>query len=603
MLHLPLCDEFQDIHIHLDSRQEQELVEKLAKEGEQAIDELVRQEMKNASLREKIQRLREQLERQSSKIQTTRKERYERLQSELEERFKDDMTLVRTRQESAERDYAVFEKQNLSELEMALRGDSLIKLMIDELPRKQRATLWQRFTKRLRRFFLVIMAVFIKLFYLLFGKFLKKSTKQRPREDRVLIMSGAAGRVFSDFQGQLVGALSSNANFGREMDQEMKRAKVPLRDRVDRDSYLERAREVMEERVKQQVSELESKSEKERQELQEEIDRVLREEGRKKEEFQEEQVHIREEYEKEQEAQAKEMDEYPEKLLKQGLVDDLKKLGYLREDAGRLSVTSALIERFSSILLSHELRALPRGHHASFGRSGKKEGIYEKEKMLTVDEISRMDIAQSLINARISHPGERHIQDDDIIVNREHSEIFTHVVIAVDTSYSMLENSRMEAAKKAALALYKAIKRENPKNIIDLIGFNTHVGVMDLVSVWEAEPKGFTNTAGALRTAELLFQESKADSKLVYLVTDGLPEAYTNRNGVDVVDDPETCLPYALTEARKLHGKLVLILLEPRDKLYVRAAEAIARATKNSRMLITDPKKLAREMLEDFILA
>ena len=593
------------MYIHISPQLEQELIQELAEKGEQAIHELVKEEMKKPSLMEKIKSLRGHLERQSAKIRARTRREQERLQNELNKEFQDDFRFLEKGRRSTEETLESYKEQSLLELERTLRDDALIKLVVEAPKEQEKPGFWQRLLQKILSFFLFLLGIFPRFVSWLLAKLGLGKEKKRVREDSIFLLSNAAvSKVFSDLGGQMDNAFSSSESFRRSIKEEMKqKGRSSLRSRIDKKRYREEARRLVEQRILNKVADQEKELEEKEQEFQREIDRVLQEEEKKKEELEENLSRLKEEYEKEQERLQREIEEYPEKALRKRVMDDFKKLGYLREGDGTITVTSALIERFAAILLSHELEALPATYHAGFGRSEKREGTYEKEKMLSVDEISRMDIVASLINSHISHPGDRHIHDDDIIVNREHSELSTHVVIAVDTSYSMLEGSRMMAAKKAVLALYKAIKAENPRNIIDLVGFNTHVELMDLVSVWEAEPKGFTNTAGALKTASLLFKESGADSKLVYLITDGLPEAYINERGVDVVDDPDTCLPYAVQEAKTLPGKLILILLEPKDELYVTAAKKIVKAGRDSKMLITDPQKLAREMLEDFIQA
>lgn len=43
-----------------------------------------------------------------------------------------------------------------------------------------------------------------------------------------------------------------------------------------------------------------------------------------------------------------------------------------------------------------------------------------------------------------------------------------HAVMLVDISGSMEENGRLEAAKRSVLALLYAIKRDNPRNKVDM---------------------------------------------------------------------------------------------------------------------------------------
>src|SRR5260370_21248012 len=63
------------------------------------------------------------------------------------------------------------------------------------------------------------------------------------------------------------------------------------------------------------------------------------------------------------------------------------------------------------------------------------------------------------------------------------------------------------------------------------MAFENEVRVLDLLELWETQPGAFTNTADALHTAHLLMRPSKATRKEVYLITDGLPETYTDVDG------------------------------------------------------------------------
>lgn len=125
---------------------------------------------------------------------------------------------------------------------------------------------------------------------------------------------------------------------------------------------------------------------------------------------------------------------------------------------------------------------------------------------------------------------------------------------------------------------------------------------MDLVQVWESKPAGFTNTGEALRVARDLVAKSSSDLKIIYLITDGFPEAYTE-NGRGIAGDNPRSLAYALHEAaclaRLRNVRLVHILLEPKDKLFVDAAQQIVGAA-HGKLITTDPNRLAADMLMDY---
>jgi len=282
--------------------------------------------------------------------------------------------------------------------------------------------------------------------------------------------------------------------------------------------------------------------------------------------------------------------------------EELEESGMVRWDRGELVVTSSLVERFAEIVLSREMQKLPKKHRHRFGLAVTNRGVYEKGRLLDHHEISRMDIVDSYVRARMSHPGHRGITEDDVITKRELRGAITHVVLMFDKSGSMEENGRIAAAKRAVLALFKAVKHQDNRNTVDLIAFDTGVRVMDLYEVWNTSPGGFTNTSAALDAAGDLLSRSRADRKVIYLITDGLPEAYTLK-GEPRAGNPEKSLEAAMRSASALHGieglRLTIILLEPEKRMYIDATKNIAEAAGGS-IITTDPKNLAPELLIDY---
>ncbi len=294
--------------------------------------------------------------------------------------------------------------------------------------------------------------------------------------------------------------------------------------------------------------------------------------------------------------------------MKEEIVSQLADAGLVEEAAGGFRASSRLIDRFAEIVFAEEVRRIPSAHGRSSGTFAEGEGHFTREPMRTIYDVSHMDLIGTVLRARSR--ASRHgptvrtqIYDDDVLVFREEREALHHVVIVMDRSGSMEDNDRITAAKRAVLALHQAVKHENPANPVDLIVMDTGIAHTDLAGVWASEPHGFTNTAGALKAAGDLLLKSRAERGSIYLITDGLPEAYTSKNGEDVASTPEKCLTYAVKEARRLRNRpnlnVTILLLEAHEDLYVKAAEAIAKEV-DGRVVKTDPKKLAGEMLIDF---
>jgi Mg-chelatase subunit ChlD len=294
--------------------------------------------------------------------------------------------------------------------------------------------------------------------------------------------------------------------------------------------------------------------------------------------------------------------ESPERVLEKAILDELAESGLIAREGNEFLPTTRLLERFAQIVFAEEAKRIERGTSRDTGAVLDGSGQVTKEPMRSAYEIGHLDVVGTLVKARTRHPKVRHIFEDDVLIHREEREATNHVVIIFDRSGSMEENDRMKAAKRAVLALYRAVKEDDPSHQVDIVAMDTSVERVDLMGVWKSEPRGFTNTGAALRTAYDILRFSRRERGIVYLVTDGLPEAYT-KNGVDVASQPEKCLAYAIEQARLLKNRpgvgVVQILLEPEDELYVKAADRIADEV-GGRVLKASPKELAKTMLVEF---
>jgi Mg-chelatase subunit ChlD len=276
---------------------------------------------------------------------------------------------------------------------------------------------------------------------------------------------------------------------------------------------------------------------------------------------------------------------------------ELKERGFVAERDGELQVTYGLVERFARLLLEDATRQLPGDVRLSL-RGGASTGVYEKARLLRTEEIAHIDLPSSLLAAR--QAGQRHIDEATSYVYREVTSERVHVVLAFDRSGSMSEGGKLEAAKKALLALYVAIRRRYSDAVIDVFTFDNEVRVLDLVELWECKPGAFTNTAEALRAAHLLLRSSRATRREFYLITDGLPEAYTADDGQVRAGQLDVAMEHALERAREVATvpslKSTMLLLRSEHPEYEVAARSIAR-TMGGDLLVTDPGRLGVELL------
>jgi uncharacterized protein with von Willebrand factor type A (vWA) domain len=276
---------------------------------------------------------------------------------------------------------------------------------------------------------------------------------------------------------------------------------------------------------------------------------------------------------------------------------ELKERGFVAERDGELAVTYGLVERFARLLLEEESRQLPGDVRLSL-RGGASTGVYEKARLVRAEEIAHIDLPSSMLAAR--QAGQRHIDEATSYVYREVTSERVHVVLAFDRSGSMSEGGKLEAAKKALLALYVAIRRRYPDALIDVFTFDNEVRVLDLVELWECTAGAFTNTAEALRAAHLLLRASRATRRELYVITDGLPEAYTADDGQVRAGQLDLAMEHALERAREVATvptlKSTVLLLKSDHPEYEVAARQIAR-TMGGDLLVTDPGRLGIELL------
>jgi uncharacterized protein with von Willebrand factor type A (vWA) domain len=173
----------------------------------------------------------------------------------------------------------------------------------------------------------------------------------------------------------------------------------------------------------------------------------------------------------------------------------------------------------------------------------------------------------------------------------------------VDVSGSMEENLRLEAAKRSVLALTQAIKRENPRNKVDIISISTRARPVTLKEVMSLEPHGFTNHQEAFALARALFEGSRSDKHLLFLITDGLPEAYLDVTGNPVAGDLKKAMDLTLVEVGSLTRvsdlSFEIFLLEPEDETFINSAKRIAKAG-DGNVIVADPQELAYKVIGEF---
>lgn len=597
---------------YLTADEKKALVLAIAKDGVGAIDAFVKErEAKDPRIRDKIKALKDELLRRADALR-------ERLTGEFDEKRElavKDWQQAYDALEAARRD-----NENRLQLAKGMTEKLVGQAALDaplvhialEAEGKGKRSFWQRLVRVLRRIWYVLLTILlfpIRLIARLLGA--KPTPKMADRKGHRIAIAGPGGVEVAIPAGAFddPGVRRAVRNRMRTLSSK-ERARDLWNRMIGREDYETMVARLMEEQVREAAEAKRRERALDERKIEDELSRITSEEDSRKEALDAALKRL----EAEQEAELERIrrmtsdagaarDAFADEVTSQ-----LEDAGLLERDGGGWRASSRLVDRFAEMVFAEESRTVPALHGRAAGTYAEGEGHYSREPMRTIYDVSHMDLIGTVLRARsraAKHgPQERtRIYDDDVLVFREEREALHHVVIIMDRSGSMEENDRMTAAKRAVLALHQAVKRENPANPVDLFTMDTSVAHADLAGIWASEPRGFTNTAAALKAAGDVLLRSRAERGTIYLITDGLPEAYTKPDGTDAASAPEKCLAAAVKEARRLRNRpnlsTTILLLEEHDDLFVDAADAIAKEVKG-RVVKTDPGKIAHEMLSDF---
>ncbi|MHB8605647.1 MAG: VWA domain-containing protein [Thermoplasmatota archaeon] len=602
---LPDCTGVAEPFFSLTPEEKRALVLRIAQDGPGAIDAFIREreEAGDSLIARKLKRLREELLRRAEELRARLAGGFGERSREVQAGYERAYAALESERAAAEARLTRLRADEDAALGALLASGETARLVLDAPLAPP--TVWQRVKRVLFRVLAFLLAP-LRWFLRLFAK---RRDAKPPHDKRVVFAVPLPGRLGVDLDARVGAAYAGSPALRRRVKGRLRAA--PPRERLrrawerllGREDYESIAKRALSEMLAEEAEEKRRGIRDEESSLANEMQRLLEAERRARDDAAARMADLDAEREAEAARIERELASAPEREVKEGILDELKGSGLLSERGGKLVPTLAFMDRFSALIYADEARALGGGRGMSSGAYAEGEGTFVREPLRTSVEASHMDPVASLVRARQRHPHIRHLTEDDLLIYREEREALSHVVIILDTSGSMEESGRMEAAKRAALALSAAVKAEHPRNRVDFIAMSTGVKRIDALGVWESEPRGFTNTGAALRLAADLLKDAKSERGLVYLVTDGLPEAYTVA-GEDVAGHPDKAKKFALDQAARLKktpgfGAFVCLLLEPDDEMYVKAARELAKAL-DGRVVPVAPAELAKTMLREF---
>lgn len=614
---LPDCSKGVYRPFRLTPREKRNLVRELTEKGVSGIDDFLKEDRSGGSVSDRMDEIRARISEQLEKVKARRRESLNRDIKRLAERA--EMYMGQS-DDGLLGDESSFRRFSSEQIRGEILASDIIRsLEMVETPRELEEKVgflrriwnfikrtWRRFLAFLGRLFRRIRSFFKS------GRRSRRIKEKRTRDKGAVVLPfPSLDKDLRRWEDEIDRRLDSDRNLQRSINLSLtdrygySESRIAFRRESDPDWYREEAKRILREDVS-------SRSERKSKDLRKRRKEGMDDLGKRKEKkrsLDDEVLKLQKQFDQE----AERLDRRKEKLtigeMKSELIKSLSRMGYLKKTPGAKGddldgweITQALVEKFSELIYSelHEDRA---GRKDLRGNQISDSGVYEKGRLRTIFEEPRMDMLTTLINARTNHPGDRTIDSSDMVVYREVRTSDVHGILLMDISGSMEENHRLEAAKRAVLALTSALKRENPKNKVDIVSVSTRAKPVTLQEVMEVQPRGFTNLAEAFAVAKSLFHSSRSDRHLLFLITDGLPEAYTPPGGKPVAGDMEKAMEMTLSEVKGLNRfsdlSFNIFLLEPGDEKYVNAARKIAREG-FGKVIVADPGELARKMLGSY---
>lgn len=588
---LPDCGRDLDV-FYLTLEQRRELLLLLAERGEAGIDEFIRRHEKDDSqIARKVGRLRQRLLAEAEDLKRRLHSDYDLRRDEERKRYESVLGRLREDEARLAAERTRLDLELPEELRRKVQQLPLLQLVITP----PRLPWWRRLYNLVWR---VLRAVWMFLTW----PFRRRSSLGRPK--MIAIGVPGLGGPGIELEVDLETALRANPDLRRRIRKGMggtfaSRTRRMMRILLGLDNYADVAKEVLEQAARESVSNESEAAQEARRKLEQGLDRDRKEEVESQRLMQEELARLDDAERKEEQQLRETLAQQPSADVRRLVTEELEAAGLVEKLGNSLRLTGRFLDTFAALVYTEEARGVAPTREAALGSSIEGEGVLERSRLLSHAESSHMDTVGTLVNARTYHPHVRHLLDEDVVIYREQRASQTHIVIVVDQSLSMEENDRMTAAKRAALALYYQTRRKGTRHKIDFILMETGVKRASLAEVWDAKPKGFTNVGRALEVAHAILSASRANRRILFLVTDGLPEAVTI-DGKDVAAKPDEALVYALRQAARLKRvpglAFSLVLLEAHDALFVAAAEKIANKA-GGRVSRVEPKELVKSLL------
>ena len=302
--------------------------------------------------------------------------------------------------------------------------------------------------------------------------------------------------------------------------------------------------------------------------------------------------------------------------------EELKKRGYIKEEIdpkegkkGKGKGKNILTAKLESALREYaldqifgKLKKSGIGNHQTtkVGVGDERDG--ENRSFQYGDDLARINMTESLKNAQINNGiSDLRLTENDLIVEETKHKAQMSTVLMIDISHSMIlyGEDRITPAKKVAMALVELIKRNYPKDTIDIIVFGNEAWPIKIKDLPYLKVGPYhTNTVAGLELAMDILRRKRNTNKQIFMITDGKPscvrlpsgEYYKNSNGLDEMIVSK-CLNKA-AQARKLKIPITTFMIA--QDPYLRQFVELFTAQNKGKAFLTGLSGLGQMIFEDY---
>ncbi len=292
------------------------------------------------------------------------------------------------------------------------------------------------------------------------------------------------------------------------------------------------------------------------------------------------------------------------------ITDVLEEAGYIGRKSGRWELTPRGIRKIGEKALREIFSYLKRGR---FGRhpvaaSGMGGDQADETKKYEFGDPFHLHIERTLMSSlRREGPGSPlKVKPEDFEVYQVEYLTQCSTVLMLDLSWSMPVRGNFFAAKKVALALDSLIRAQFPRDNLYIVGFSDYAREIKKEMLphinWNEFVYG-TNMHHGFMLSRQLLSRHKGGSRQIIMVTDGEPTAHLEQGHAyfDYPPSPRT-LQLTLSEAKRCakEGIVINIFMLDRDPYIMEFVDLLTKVS-GGRAFYTSRENLGQYVVVDYL--